>query len=239
MLDSGGARAPADLYWNSPFGSVRWRGAEGDLLSRRYSGRMCGEVPQSGDATLRQVNLGPVCRTVPVPCVRARAGVASALPGVRKVRRFDQAHAAGPGAGTSDRAPAGLKDPTGLEGVQVWAFSGLGRVSSWSSAARSAGGAGPCRSPAVAALPGTPPHPLGSGRGLTDRQLPASDRPDPPPDLRRSHPHRPVWPANGGGGTEPAAAGISGAGGRRNQRRSRHRQVRTAGIVAGVRVQPS
>jgi hypothetical protein len=82
-----------------------------------------GLVPQSGDVTLRQVNLRPVCRTVPVPCVRARAGVASGLPGVRKVCRFDQAHAAGPGVGTSDRAPAGLKDPTGLEGVQVWAFS--------------------------------------------------------------------------------------------------------------------
>lgn len=31
------AREPPDLYWNSPFGSVRWRRAERDLLSRWLS----------------------------------------------------------------------------------------------------------------------------------------------------------------------------------------------------------
>ena len=51
---------------------------------------------------------------------------------------------------------------------------GLGRMCSLWPAARSAGGAGPFRSPAGGALLGQPPHLPGPGWGLTDCQLPAS-----------------------------------------------------------------
>jgi hypothetical protein len=89
---------------------------------------------------------------------------------------------------------------------------GLGRVCSWWSAARPAGGAGSCRFPAGAALPGPPPHVPGPGWGLTGCQLSAGGRPDPPQGLRRGRPGGPIWAADGGSASEPAA-GFSGAGG--------------------------
>jgi hypothetical protein len=89
---------------------------------------------------------------------------------------------------------------------------GLGRVCSWWPAARPAGGAGSCRFPAGAALPGPPPHVPGPGWGLTGCQLSAGGRPDPPQGLRRGRPGGPIWAADGGSASEPAA-GFSGAGG--------------------------
>jgi hypothetical protein len=89
---------------------------------------------------------------------------------------------------------------------------GLGRVCSWWPAARPAGGAGSCRFPAGAALPGPPPHAPGPGWGLTGCQLSAGGRPDTPQGLRRGRPGGPIWAADGGSASEPAA-GFSGAGG--------------------------